>query len=290
MAGVEVHRDAPGEAGTADAQILQTGLDEVVDHLIDTAPGLQKIRVLQQVTHPVGVLAQPEEVGLLLGIRHLTAAVGAFAVHQLALGPEALAGLAVLAPVGPLIDIPLVIHPPEDLLDGGHMIVVGGADEPVVGDVHQLPQVEDPSGALHDLIQKLLGGLAGGLGLVLDLLAVLVGAGEEHDIAAGESLIASHSVSGHRAVGMANVELVGGVVNRGSDIELLLFHGWISPFPPSRMEGRLKITGTEPPSSGQRKSAAAAHGATGRDDRHVQFIPCRPVCQPLCCFSRGNTV
>ena len=139
VAGIEVHRDAPGEAGAADAQVLQTGLDEVVDHLVDTAPGLQKIRVLQQVTHPVGVLAQPEEVGLLLGVRHLTAAVGAFAVHQLALGPEALAGLAVLAPVGSLIDIPLVIHLPEDLLDGGHMIVVGGADEPVVGDVHQLP-------------------------------------------------------------------------------------------------------------------------------------------------------
>ena len=46
--------------------------------------------------------------------------------------------------------------------------------------------------------------------LVLDLLAMLIGAGEEHDIAAGEPLIAGHGVSGHRAVGVSDVELVGG--------------------------------------------------------------------------------
>ena len=40
MAGVKVHGDAPAEAGTADAQILQTGLDEVIHHLVDAGAGL----------------------------------------------------------------------------------------------------------------------------------------------------------------------------------------------------------------------------------------------------------
>ena len=62
----------------------------------------------------------------------------------------------------------------------GTVVVVGGADEAVVGDVHQLPQVQDALGALHDVVHELLGGHSGRLGLVLDLLAVLVGAGQEH--------------------------------------------------------------------------------------------------------------
>ena len=34
MLGIKIHRHAPGKAGAADAQILQAGLEEVVDHLI----------------------------------------------------------------------------------------------------------------------------------------------------------------------------------------------------------------------------------------------------------------
>ena len=43
--------------------------------------------------------------------------------------------------IGALIDVTLVVHLAEDLLDGLAVIVVGGADEAVVGDVHQLPDV-----------------------------------------------------------------------------------------------------------------------------------------------------
>ena len=241
MARVKVHGNAPGEAGAADAQVLQAGLDEVVDHLVYAGAGLQEVRILQQMLYPVGVLAQPEEIGLLLRVLHLAATVGALAVHQLALGPEALAGLAVFALVGALVDVALFVHLTEDLLDGGTVVIVGGADEAVVGDVHQLPQVQDALGALHDVVQELLGGLSGGLGLVLDLLAVLVGARQEQHVAAGEPLVAGHGVGGHGAVGVADVQLVGGVINGGCDVEFLLFHGDLSPFPPLRMEERLKI-------------------------------------------------
>ena len=234
----------------------------------------------------VGVLGQAEEIGLLLGVHDLPAAVGALAVHQLALGPEALAGLTVLALIGALIDIALFVHLTEDLLDGGAVVIVGGADEAVVGDVHQLPQVQDALGTLHDVVQELLRGLSGGLGLVLDLLAVLVGARQEQHVAAGKPLIAGHGIGGHGAVGVADVQLVRGVVNRCGDIEFLLFHGDLSPFPPLRMEERLKILAflrrpgkqkTPPADCQGRCSAPRYHLASPRSlRRRPHGTPTRP--------------
>ena len=175
--------------------------------------------------HLIGVLAQTEEVGLLLGVMNLAAAVGALAVHQLTLGPEAFAGGAVLALIGALVDIAVFVHFLEDLLHGLAVVVVGGADEAVIGDVHQLPQVTDAARAVHDAVHEGLGSHTGFLGLGLDLLAMLVGAGQEHNVVALQTLIAGDGVGGHGAVAVADVQLVRGVVNGCGDIELFLFHG-----------------------------------------------------------------
>ena len=222
MAGVEVHRHAPSETGTGYAQILQTGLDEVVHHLGNPAPGLQKIGVFQQILHPVSVLAEPEEVGLLLGLLNLAAAVGALAVHQLSIRPEGLAGLAVFAHILALVDVAVVVHLLEDLLDGLHMVVVGGADEPVIGDVHQLPQIQHAPLPEDDIVHKLLGSDSGGLGLVLDFLTVLVGAGEELYIVALQPLEPGHGIGGHGAVGVADMELCRGIIDGGGNIVITL--------------------------------------------------------------------
>ena len=110
------------------------------------------------------------------------------------------------------------------------MVVIRGADEPVVGDVHQLPQVLDAPVALHDVVHEFLGGDAGLLGLGLDLLAVLVRAGEEHDVLALQPVVAGQGVRGHGAVGVADVELVRRIVDGRGDIELFLFHRVFSFF------------------------------------------------------------
>jgi hypothetical protein len=98
---------------------------------------------------------------------------------------------------------------------------VGGTDEAIVGNVHELPQIQNALLTGNDVIYKLLGGDTGFLGTGLDLLTVLVGAGEEKYIIATESLIPSHSISGYGAVGMTDVQLVGGVVNGGGDKKFL---------------------------------------------------------------------
>jgi hypothetical protein len=93
------------------------------------------------------------------------------------------------------------------------VVVVGGADEAVVGDVHQLPQVLNAAGALDDVVHELLGRDACFLRLLLDLLAVFVGSGEKHHVVAAHSLVPRYRIGGHGAVGVADVQLVGRVID-----------------------------------------------------------------------------
>ena len=132
MARVKIDRHAPGEAGTRDAQILKAGINKVIDHLVHAALRLEEIGGGQKLAHARSIFGKPEEIGLFLCIVHFAAAVGALAVNELAFRPEALAGRAVFALVRALIDIAVFIHLLEDLLNGGDMIIVGGADEAVV--------------------------------------------------------------------------------------------------------------------------------------------------------------
>ena len=159
----------------------------------------------------VGVLAHAEEVGFLLRVLDRPAAVRAAAVYQLGLGPEGLAGLAVLALVAALVDVALIVQLFEDLLHLFLVHGVGGAHELVIGGVHQVPDALDLA---RDLIDVLLRGDARGLGLVLDLLAVLVRAGLEVHVIAGQALVARDRVGEHDLIGVADVRLRRGVGNR----------------------------------------------------------------------------
>ena len=92
----------------------------------------------QQVLNPVRILGQAEEVSLLLSVHNRASAVRALAVHQLGLGPEGFARLAVFADIFSFINVALLIELFEDLLDGRLVVVVSGADEAVVGDVNMV--------------------------------------------------------------------------------------------------------------------------------------------------------
>ena len=173
----------------------------------------------------VGVLAHAEEVGFLLRVHDRTAAVRTAAVFQLALGPEGLAGLAVLALVAALVDIALIVQLFEDLLHLFLVHGVGGADELVIGGVHQVPDLLDLS---SDVVHMLLRGDARSLGLFLDLLAVLVRAGLEVYVVAGHALVARDRVGQHDLIGVADVRLRRGVGDRRRDIIGFLVHSLLS--------------------------------------------------------------
>ncbi len=222
--GIKIHRNAPGKAGTGNAQVLQALIDKGL-HLIHAGSRRQEFGVLViQLQQPVGILGKPEKVCLLFSIYHRASAVGAAAVLQLALGPEALAGGAVFSFIGALINISAVVKLTEDLLDRLYMVVVGGADKAVIADVHQLPQRLKAAFPLYDLIHILLRGHAGSLCLVLDLLSVLVCAGQEHHIVALQPFVTCHAVGGNGAVAVPDMQLIRWIVDGCGDIKLFPFH------------------------------------------------------------------
>ena len=222
MAWVKVHGDAPFEARARDAEILQTGVDEILDHLVDAAARLEEIGVQQQIAHGLCVLGKTEEIGFLLGGLALAATVRALAVLELAGRPERLAGRAVHALVGALVDVAVFIHFAEDFLHGFNVVIIRRADEAVVGNVHQLPKIEHALLAGDDVIDVFLRCDACGGGLGLDLLAVLVSTGEEHHVVAAQTLVTRHGIGRNGAVGVADVQLIRGIVDRRGDIELFL--------------------------------------------------------------------
>jgi len=98
------------------------------------------------------------------------------------------------------------------------MVIIRRTDKAVVGDVHQLPQVQNTLFAQDDVVHKLLGSDASFLCLILDLLSMLIGARQELDIVALEPLVAGHGVSRHGAVCMADVQIGRRIINGSGNV------------------------------------------------------------------------
>ena len=88
---------------------------------------------------PVGILRKLKEIRLFLRGDYRSAAVGAKPVSRLRLSPESLAGFAVKTFIFAFIDITLLIHFVENELNCFFVIFIGGSDEFIIGDIHQLP-------------------------------------------------------------------------------------------------------------------------------------------------------
>ena len=213
---VEGHGDAPLEGRARYAQIFQTGLDEVVDQLGSARLGLEVVGLGQQLLDPLGKRRHPEKVSLLLCLDDLSAALGALAIDELTLRPEALAGSAVFAAVLALVDVALVIERLEDFLHALDVIVVGGADVAVVADIHKTPETLENLG---DLVDIFLGRHALFGSLLLDFQAVLVGACQEHHVIALHSSVPRDGVAGDGRVAVSDMRIARGVVDGRGDVE-----------------------------------------------------------------------
>ena len=224
--GVKVHGDSPGKAGAGNTQVVQTALDEL-DHLVFAAFGLNEVRlVLIQLEELVRIVGKAEEISFLLRPLDLAAAVGAFAVFELRFRPESLTGGTVPAFVFALVDFTLIVKRAENLLHGFLVVIIRGADKTVVADIQKLPKVAE---AFYHLIYIFLGGNTLFFRIVLNFLAVLVRAGQEHHVIPLQALITGNRVAGHGAVAVPDMRLPGGVINRSGDIKCLFFHR-IHPF------------------------------------------------------------
>ena len=153
---------------------METGLDEVVEHFLLAAFGIDKVGVLlDEFLKLLLILGETKEIRLFLHRLNLAAAGGALAVYKLALCPEALARCAVESLVAALVNIVLLIELLENLLNDLFVVGVGGADKLVVGSVENIADVLNLA---RDLIDVFLGSAALCLSVGLNLLTVLVGA------------------------------------------------------------------------------------------------------------------
>ena len=166
---------------------------------------------------PVPEAGEAEEVVLLLELvdgRLVDRAQAAW--QQLVVGVVRLAAHAVLAAVVVELDVAGVVAALQQLGDRGVVARFGGADEVVVGDVEAAPRRGEARG---DPVGELLRSEPRRGRRLLDLLAVLVGAGEELDVVAEQAVPAGERVADDRRVGVADVRFVVDVVDRRRRVE-----------------------------------------------------------------------
>ena len=217
--------DAPVEGGARDRQVLEPALDEAHD-LVATLLRADELRMRLIVgEQPVLIGREAEEVALLLDPidRGALGATADAILAQLGLGFSVVGLVAnrVPAGIGRLVDVAVRLHPPPDLLGRAVVARLGGADEVVVGQAerrdHLLEQRRIAVGQLAR--RELLPG-----GRLAHLRAVLVGAGQEIDVAAVEPLEAGDRVRGQRLVGVADVRRTVRVGNGGGEVVLRRWH------------------------------------------------------------------
>lgn len=152
----------------------------------------------------------------------LATAVGALAIDKVAFGELRLAWRAIVAVVGSLVEVAVVMELLHEVLDALHVARLRRADEVVVGDVEVAPQLGE---LRHLAVAPLLRRHAvrgSGLG---DLLAMLVHAGEEEDIAPVHAGEAGGGVGRDGGVRGTDMRLAVNVVDGRGYVEGFFAHG-----------------------------------------------------------------
>jgi hypothetical protein len=112
--------------------------------------------------------------------------------------------------------VTVVVHALQYLLDAGLVLLVGGADEEVVGALQPRHQRLEALGIAIRQLLRLQSLRARRVG---DGLAVLVGAGQEEHVLPALAHVAREHVGGDRRVGVTQVRLGVDVVDRGGYVK-----------------------------------------------------------------------
>src|SRR5262245_46544502 len=124
--------------------------------------------------------------------------IGTLAVPQFFRGVKPLAAETIEPFIPIKVDVICVIHLLEKLLHVTNMVVIGCADEMVVGDVTGVPR--RPKRGTHPIGKLLWADSCVGCGLG-DLVAMFICAGEVEGVPSSCTIIASESVSDDHGVG-----------------------------------------------------------------------------------------
>ena len=298
--GIARHRYAPLERGAADRQIAQSAAHER-DHLVAPRLGTNEVGMLGVILQqPLFHGRQLEEIIFLVNRFGRPPALGTRRARADDIDVE-LVEHAILAAVRTFVDVAALLQSGEHGLHAAHVPGLGGADEVVVGDLHAVPQTAELA---RDLVDKLLRRAAGGGGRALDLLPVLVGAGEEPGVHAHHALAPGDGIAHHGGVRVPDVRPRIDVINRSGDVELFglgFIHsvgpgtsGWLPASPSSagrdarrQCAGNLHIRArtAKPCRSGWRPSCAPRPTASRRlrDDAPGRSASHDASGRPACC-------
>src|SRR5581483_9993178 len=221
VVGIPRPRHTPFDPPPArDADVLQPAVEPPEDLV---APDLRDGEVrslLEQLAQLLLVLREPEEEVLLLHALHGIGVVRmelAAAVDEVRLLVERLAADAVQTLVRAEIDVVVRDPAAHELLDAGDVIGVRRADEPVVRDVPGVRHLPELRGVLVDERARVDARRLRGLHV---LRAVLVGPGEEEDLAAALALEPGERVRPGELVRVVEPGTVVHVGDGGRDVEL----------------------------------------------------------------------
>jgi hypothetical protein len=212
------HLDAPVEAGAADREVAQPALDEAPD-LVQAARRAHEVGIVAvEREQRLLVLRQAEEPGFLdrpFDRRALRRELFApLALRQLALVVIGLVAHRVPALVAVEVEVAVRLHRPPDRLARAVVLVLGGAEEAVVGNSRRSNRARK----WFDISSPVARGDAQLARLLRHLEPVLVGPGLEAHLAAHQPLEAGDDVGRDRLVGMADVRLAVGIMDRGGDV------------------------------------------------------------------------
>ena len=210
------HLDAPGQLGTAEADVIEPAGDERARLVVAVARAhpLRLVRVeLLEALLEGGELEEP--VLLLLAVERDLVDRAGVVLADLVLGLEVRAARAVPALVDALVDVAVVVDRLHERLDRALVPRVRRADEEVVGDVDARDQRLE---ALRVAVGELLGRDALALGRLRDGLAVLIGAGEEEHLLAALAHVPRQDVGADGGVRVTQVRGRVHVEDGGGDV------------------------------------------------------------------------
>src|SRR6476646_7341039 len=214
------HRHAPVERGPCVRRVRHPPGHEA-DHLVAPPLGLDELGVGLVVRQQfVRIGRQPEEVRLLLGPRHGGPGLDGDSHTVGADGRFGLGEEAVVAHRGPAfvrveVDVAGLVHPAPYLLGRVVVIGIGGADEPVEGDVEPFLHTLEHVGIAP---RKLGGRNAFGCRRLGHLEPMYVGASQEAHVEPVESLEPRDRVGGDVFVGMPHVRVAVGIGDGCRDV------------------------------------------------------------------------
>ena len=206
--------------GPADAKVLEGFVFQKTEHLIAAIIGRDKIRIrFDIINEPLLMLAEFEVIILLAQFLHLAIdGIKLAILVAIFLGQKRFLFRGIEADVFVLIKLALVVKLLKHL--GHHRLMAGvrGAHEVVIGNAELL---DERLPILRQPVAIRLGILPGGLGGLLDFLAMLIQAGQVKDLLAKTPARARDHVGDHLLVSMPEMRLAIDVIDGCRDVELL---------------------------------------------------------------------